>query len=218
MEATFWHQKWEKGEIAFHEAEPNPMLVRHFEGLNLAEGSRILLPLCGKTRDIAWLHDRGHRIVGVELSEIAVSELFQEMAMTPEISNRDSFIRYESERLEVWVGDFFALSSELLGQVDAVYDRGALVALPAELRAAYAAHLVKVTGGKPQLLVTLQYDPHRLEGPPFLVESEVEGYYGPAVRLERRQIPGGLRGVEAWETGWRVEPRDSTGARQKSDS
>ncbi len=221
MEATFWHQKWEKGETAFHEAEPNPLLMRHWDGLSLAEGSRVFVPLCGKTRDIGWLHGRGHRIVGVELSEIPVAELFEEMAIVPKISQSGTFTRYSSERLEVLVGDFFALSSELLGEVDAVYDRGALVALPAELRPTYATHLLEVTGARPQLLVTLHYEAHQLEGPPFLVESELESHYGSAVPLERRQIPGGLRGgVKAWETLWQVKPADAkagkplTGARK----
>lgn len=205
MEATFWHQKWEKGEIAFHEDKPNPLLVAHLDALNLVAGSRIFVPLCGKSRDLGWLHDQGHRIVGVELSEIAVSELFQEMAIAPEVSTRGAFTLYWSERLEVWVGDFFALSSDQLGKVDAVYDRGALVALPAELRPAYAAHLVEVTGGKPQLLVTLLYDPSQLEGPPFLVESELGNHYETVQRLQQRLVPGGLRGgVEAWESLWRV--------------
>jgi thiopurine S-methyltransferase len=55
MEASFWHQKWEKGDIGFHRSEANAFLIEHFEKLNLAKGARVFLPLCGKTRDFAWL-------------------------------------------------------------------------------------------------------------------------------------------------------------------
>ncbi|MGZ8252407.1 MAG: thiopurine S-methyltransferase, partial [Methylophilaceae bacterium] len=71
MEASFWHNKWQRGEIAFHQSDANPLLVAHFEALNLPKGSRVFLPLCGKTLDIAWLLAGGYRVVGAELSEIA---------------------------------------------------------------------------------------------------------------------------------------------------
>lgn len=43
MDANFWLRKWEKNEIAFHKSEANPILVKHFKALSLAEGSRIFL-------------------------------------------------------------------------------------------------------------------------------------------------------------------------------
>ncbi|MDP2246790.1 MAG: thiopurine S-methyltransferase, partial [Nitrosomonadales bacterium] len=45
MEANFWHQKWERGEIAFHQHEANPLLVSHIDQLNLEKGKRVFLPL-----------------------------------------------------------------------------------------------------------------------------------------------------------------------------
>ena len=203
MEASFWHQKWEKGEIAFHESDFNPLLVSHFE---LASGGRVLVPLCGKTRDIAWLLGRGCRVVGVELSEIAVRDLFDELGMTPEVTSAGSFLRYQSERLEVLVGDVLAVREDLLGRVDGVYDRAALVALPSTTRTAYAAHLAAVTRGAPQWLVTLEFDQNQLEGPPFsLNRDELERLYAGVTHLETRSIVGGLKGrVEATESIWRV--------------
>lgn len=62
MDANFWHEKWQRREIGFHQPQANPLLVAYFDKLNLAAGSRVLLPLCGKTRDIAWLLDRGFRV------------------------------------------------------------------------------------------------------------------------------------------------------------
>ena len=65
MDSDFWHQKWEQGEIGFHESQVNPVLVGNLESLNLTKGSRLFLPLCGKTHDIAWLLAQGYRIAGV---------------------------------------------------------------------------------------------------------------------------------------------------------
>jgi len=79
MDASFWHQRWGQNEIAFHESEANPSLVTYFKELSVTEGSRIFIPLCGKTRDIAWLLSDGYRVAGVELSEIAVTLLFIEL-------------------------------------------------------------------------------------------------------------------------------------------
>jgi len=35
MEVEFWHEKWQKNEIGFHENKPNPILVKNIEALNL---------------------------------------------------------------------------------------------------------------------------------------------------------------------------------------
>lgn len=203
MEANFWHQKWEKGEIAFHESQPNALLVRH---CNLPSGSRILLPLCGKTRDIGWLLERGYRVIGVELSEIAVRQLFQELELQPEAEKRGAFICFASGPLEVLVGDVFNLRPDVLGPVDAVYDRAALVALPEASRRAYAELLTEVTGKAPHLLVTLSYAPEQMEGPPFSLErAELERLYGSVTLLETRPFPGQLKArVDAQESIWRV--------------
>ena len=47
MEAEFWHQMWEKGDIG-HEGQVNRMLANFGDQLNLAANSRVLVPLCGK--------------------------------------------------------------------------------------------------------------------------------------------------------------------------
>ena len=76
MAVNFWHQKWERGDISFHESEANPLLIEHFKKLNLENGSRVFLPLCGRTHDFAWLLSNGYRVAGAELSELAINELF----------------------------------------------------------------------------------------------------------------------------------------------
>lgn len=167
MEASFWRQKWEEGDIGFHESEANPFLVVHFEELNLVKGSRVFLPLCGKTRDAAWLLACGYRVVGAELSEFAINELFKELGLKPEISKVGQLARYRAEDIEILAGDIFAVSAEYLGPISAIYDRAALDALPACIRKHYTSHLMNITDTAPQLLITYEYDQLLIDGRRF---------------------------------------------------
>ena len=79
MEPNFWHERWQQNQLGFHESEANSLLVAHFDALSLAPNSRVFVPLCGKTRDIAWLLSKGHRVVGIELSQLAIEQLFTDL-------------------------------------------------------------------------------------------------------------------------------------------
>lgn len=210
MEASFWHEKWERGEINFHENETNPLLIEHFEKLHPVKGSRIFLPLCGKTRDIAWLLANGYRVAGAELSEHAINDLFKELGLEPNISKVGKLARYSADNIEISVGDIFDVSAEHLGPISAIYDRAALVALPASTRAQYASHLMKITGAAPQLLISYEYDQRLMNGPPFSVtETEVKQHYGATYQVtsvERKNVAGGLKGkVASTETVWLLQ-------------
>lgn len=210
MEASFWHQKWEQGDIGFHQSEANALLIEHFDTLNLAKGSRVFLPLCGKTRDIAWLLTRGYRVVGAELSELAISELFNELRVEPEISRLETLTRYCAKDIDLFVGDIFDVSAEVLGLVDVVYDRAALVAMPANMRSQYTSHLMKITNTAPQLLICYEYNQQLIDGPPFSVsETEVNHHYAAAYQLKRaesKDVAGGLKGkVASIETVWLLQ-------------
>lgn len=207
METDFWHRKWAENDIAFHEGEANRLLVKYFQRLPLPSGGRVFLPLCGKTRDIAWLLSSGYRVAGAELSETAVQQLFDELDAEPEVAMAGSLSRYSAEGVDIFVGDIFDLSPEILGPVDAVYDRAALVALPSEMRSRYTSHLMKITDGAPQLVITFEYDQTQMDGPPFSITAEeIHRHYAGRYRLaqlERKEVPGGLKGkCAARESAW----------------
>jgi len=86
MKNEQWIKRWEEKNIHFHEESVNSLLIKHFKTLQLKHSSNIFVPLCGKTLDISWLLMLGHNIVGVELSEIAVKELFEELYILPKVS------------------------------------------------------------------------------------------------------------------------------------
>jgi thiopurine S-methyltransferase len=143
MHTDFWHERWSTNQIAFHESEANPLLVAHFAALGLAKGARVFVPLCGKTLDIDWLLAQGYHVVGAELSPLAVTQLFERLGVTPQLTRVGKLERWSVPHLDLFVGDFFALTPDLLGTVDAVYDRAALIALPSDLRGRYAAHCAR---------------------------------------------------------------------------
>lgn len=198
MEHAFWHQRWERSEIAFHEGAPNKLLLKHFSALALPQGSAVFLPLCGKTRDIHWLLSRGYKVVGAELNALAVEQLFAELNVTPAKSAEGTLTRYAAAGIDVLQGDIFDVTAEMLGRVDLIYDRAALVALPPDMRTRYAQHIVELCGRTPQFLITFTYDQAVMPGPPFSVPDEevarlYAGAYGIAL-LERTDVAGGLKG------------------------
>jgi thiopurine S-methyltransferase len=207
MDAGFWHRMWEKNEIAFHQSKANPLLVEYFHELSLAKGSRIFVPSCGKTLDISWLLSNGYRVAGAELSKVAIEQLFMELGVQPKISEVGEVDQWSAKNIDILVGDIFALSRKILGPVDAVYDRAALVAFPEEMRNRYTAHLTEMTDKAPQLLICYDYDQRLMEGPPFSVSNEeVKRYYTVNYELTlmaSTDVSGGLKGkCAAKENVW----------------
>ena len=80
MEADFWHNLWETNNTGWHLGDTNPFLLEFFSQLELKEESRIFIPLCGKTIDIKWLLSQGYSVVGAELNENAIKELFNSLS------------------------------------------------------------------------------------------------------------------------------------------
>jgi len=78
MEHEFWHERWSKKEIGFHEGTVNQYLYDHWPELSGGGTESVFVPLCGKAHDMWWLNDRGHPVLGVELSEIACKDFFEE--------------------------------------------------------------------------------------------------------------------------------------------
>jgi thiopurine S-methyltransferase len=177
MEATFWRERWATHKIGFHEGRPNAFLAQYIARLD--GRYRVLVPLCGKSEDLAFLAANGHAVVGIELVEDAVVQFFAEHALTPKVERRGEHAIYTAHEITVIAGDFFTVTPELVGQVDAVYDRAALIAMPPEMRPAYLAQVRTLT--KPAawgLVITLDYPAGAFEGPPFAVsDAEVRSAY-----------------------------------------
>ncbi|WPL17120.1 Thiopurine S-methyltransferase [Thiorhodovibrio winogradskyi] len=181
MTPEFWHARWERGEIGWHEPEINTHLREFWPRLNLSPGTTALVPLCGKTLDLLWLVGEGYRVIGIELSKRALQEFFDEHGLSPKITELGPFQRWSADELTLLCGDFFALrrshlTSVARSAVTAVYDRAALIAMPPELRPDYIRHLANLLAPAPGarldgLLVTIEYLQQEMRGPPFSVPA-----------------------------------------------
>jgi len=187
MDAEFWKQRWENNETGFHLDEVNPLLPRFWSQLHIPENSQVFVPLCGKSLDLLWLREQGHEVCGVELSPLALQQFFSEQGWVPEIHRSGAFEIWETKGIRLFCGDFFDLTSELLGQPSVVYDRASMIALTPVMRSDYARHLQSLAPAfAPRLLVTLDYEQAQIEGPPFAVsEAEVQALYSPVFQIEK---------------------------------
>ena len=181
MDKDFWRQRWQQQLIGFHQAEFNARLKKFWSQLQIASDAPVLVPLCGKSLDMLWLREKGHPVTGVELSPVATEAFFIENGLTPVHSTQEAFQVCETGGLRVYCGDFFDLSTAQVSDVRGVYDRAALIALPADMRQRYVDKLNQVLPGKVfMLLVTMEYDQSLMGGPPFSVEqNEVERLFSP---------------------------------------
>jgi len=186
MHAECWQARWARSEIGFHLPEVNTYLRQYWSALGLPIGARVLVPLCGKSLDLAWLAGQGYQVVGVELAQRAVEDFFAEHELQPVVSEVGAFRLYRAGAVEIYCGDFLALTAQQLAGCSGLYDRAALIALPPEMRERYAAHLAQVLPvGCQGLLVTLDYPQEQMAGPPFAVpDSEVQQLLGAAWQLE----------------------------------
>ena len=174
MQPEFWHKRWRLGQIGFHQAAVDRHLAQYWPDLGLADGSRVFVPLCGKSLDLLWLRERGHAVAGVEISAVALESFCLEHGIPARRRVLADFDVYEAANLRLYRGDFFALTSQLLGSLSAVFDRAALISWTPELRGAYVAHLAALTtSGTQTLLVTMEYLQSQMEGPPFSVDADV---------------------------------------------
>ena len=186
MDPDFWLDRWNEGRTGWQEADANALLQQHFADLNLAPGARVFVPLCGASPDIGWLLAQGCRVAGAELSAKAIARVFDMLGLQPVITGVGRLTHYAAPGLDLFQGDIFDLTAATLGPIDAIHDRAALFALPPDIRTAYAAHLIQLTGAAPQLLNCLDHDSDPNQGPPFPVNAaEVARLYGDHYRITR---------------------------------
>ena len=167
-------ERWEVGRIGWHEPSGNRNLQAHWRW----SGKRVLVPMCGKTRDLVWLEEQGNEVVGIELSKIAILAFFEENDLTFEhVDGSLPGYRAVERAISLYCGDFFNYADG--PAFDAHYDRGALVALHPDRRSRYAEHARSLlANGASQFVVTVEYDQAVCDGPPYSISaSEVQAYW-----------------------------------------
>jgi len=175
-----WVDRWVEGRIGFHRDEVHPDLISYAERWLGDAPRRVFVPLCGKTLDLKWLVELGHEVVAVELVEQAVVALHEEQGIDAEVTRNGSFAVYRSQGMTVFAGDFFSLTAELVGAIDRIWDRAALVAMSPPRRPEYVRHLRALAGAGWHLLQSsFEYDQSKTQGPPWSVPAtEVREHFG----------------------------------------
>jgi thiopurine S-methyltransferase len=180
MTTADWHDRWATGRTGWHETDGNAGLQAYWN----FDARRVLVPLCGKTPDLVWLAKRGHDVVGVELSDIAIRDFFAEQKLSFDTELAGSLTAYRCRELPITLlhGNYFEFAAE---PFDALYDRGAFVAIDPGMRERYAAHTRKLLRDDAGiLLIALEYDQSVVAGPPFaLMPAELPQYFGGLERV-----------------------------------
>ena len=160
MEPRFWHDRWQRADIGFHQKRVNANLESHWASLGCPPRSQVFVPLCGKSGDMRWLREQGHRVLGVELVESAVADFFKKQELNPLRRSAGRLECWQAVGYELYVGDRFDLEPE---------------ALPPPMRTRYARQLAAILPADfRMLLLTMDYPPGETTGPPFAVtEPEV---------------------------------------------
>jgi thiopurine S-methyltransferase len=218
MQADFWHERWASNQLGFHQAEVNAHLRTHWPELGVDPNAAVFVPLCGKSLDMVWLHEQGHPVIGVELSPIACRDFFAEQELAARRHPHGALETWSASGHTIHCGDFFALSADDLTDVEGVFDRGSLVALPPEMRRRYAEQMTAILPvGARVLLLAVDYDQREMNGPPHSVPAdEIEALFGAAFEIERLAVHGpsdppphfrerGLRSMS--EVVWRLDRR-----------
>ncbi len=177
MKAEKWHANWRDGRLGFHQKKVNSRLEQFWPAFELPSDASVLVPLCGKSLDMLYLHQAGHRVIGVELSEIAGEAFFSENQLAFEKRDTGNLQEFtgvgDAAGIRLLIGDLFALEASQTGPLTAFYDRASLIALPAEMRQRYIAKLSSLLpAGATGLLISLIYDPSKMNGPPFSVSDD----------------------------------------------
>lgn len=186
VKPDFWHERWERGEIGFHQQDFNRYMQEFVGRLGVQPGAEVLVPLCGKSLDMVWLVKQGYRVTGIEISEVAVKNFFVENNLAYTVECNQGYISYCNENTCLICADFFTVEKANLPHIDAVYDRASLIAMPPEMRPDYAQHFSRlIDTGVRSLLVTLEYPQEEMKGPPFSVnQDEVKRLFGARYCIE----------------------------------
>jgi thiopurine S-methyltransferase len=185
-----WAARWRAGRTGFHQPDINAQLVQHWPKLVPNEKASVVVPLCGKSRDMRWLHQRGHQVVGIELVEPACRAFFDEQGLSYERTQESSHVRFrgcgEAEGLTVLCGDIFEIGPTDIGPVHAWYDRAAIVALPPALWGRYASWVSALLPAHAVgFMLTFDYPQAERNGPPFSVGiSDVEAHFSDGFEME----------------------------------
>lgn len=177
-----WKKRWLEDRIGWHEKHGNASLKAHWASAD--NKSSVLVPFCGKSKDLLWLASHGHRVVGVEVSEIAVIAFFNENRLIFKEKFYKNIKLFEAQdiAISIYCGDYFNCN---LPKADALYDRGSLVTIPPERRSNYIQHTKSLLHNDAyRFIITLEYEDGFVQGPPYSIgAAEMLTYWPDLIQI-----------------------------------
>lgn len=180
-----WNKCWELGTTEWHEQDVNSSLLRHVDELvGGRQHIRIFVPLCGKTVDLKWLADKGHTVVGVECSQLALEAFFNEHSLefTREPVNQLNGFLYKSTTLPIslYCCDIMEFPKAEEEHFDAVWDRGSLIAIkPTDIQQYIEVICSVMSDDCCYLLEVFDIDKDACTGPPqTLSDADMQELFG----------------------------------------
>ena len=168
----YWENRWITNQTGWHRSVYNDLMVKYWPELGIPTDSKVLVPLCGKSLDMLWLAEKGHAIVGIEFTRVAVERFFSENNLEHTIVKHPSYIEFSSDLYTILNGNILAIPSDLI-QAEAWYDRAAMIAINPDLREDYVSQIRQQTKvGAVGLLITYSYPQEEMEGPPFSLNND----------------------------------------------
>lgn len=207
-----WHQDWDENRHG--RGQVKKFLVDHIEKMTEGRtGLRFLVPCCGQSIEMKWLADQGHEVVGIEGVEKACENFYKNENLKYDVSGiqgipEGKLYKGESCKVQIYNTDIFKLNENILGQFDAIFDRGAFVIVNFEDRPRYAALMKSVAKSKCKILLAVQeYDwkERTIKGPPRpAFRNDVEELYGKWCTIKELERSDRLknRNPEKFKNSW----------------
>ena len=169
-----WEVNWSSGRYSvpgqgFHQETVHPLLEKFSTPhLNLAPTDKVLVPLCGKSVDMLYFAQQGLSVTGLEAIPRAIHEfgtivhghsLVAEKVVVHGNATQHRWNMEETGDVCIVEGDAIEFKTGDQGPMDAIWDRGAVVALRPEDRCAYVAMCANaIKSGGRVLLCVVEHD------------------------------------------------------------
>ena len=184
----YWKKRWMDNNIGWHRDKVHNLLVKYVHELTGGRSDlRVFVPLCGKSRDMLWLAEQDHNVVGVEVAKQPIESFFEENDLTFSVEKVklaaavDPVDVYKcvEKKIIIFCCDLFLLSEEDVdGRFDAIWDRGSLSAMQPAVdkrgkRYAKKIHSLLAADGKYMLETHLYYGVDRGKSTPASISDEL---------------------------------------------
>ena len=161
--------------------------------------AKVLLPLCGKSNDLKFLYDEGHRVLGVECADEAIDDFFRlngirdETTVITATKKRTPAKQHSSpdQNLNIVQNNFLTLDSNLLnGTMDCVWDRGAFGTITEVEQSLYIQTIRRLLAPDFRyLLLVLEFDEAKSKDavPMPQPEWKIRSYFGDFCEIEKME-------------------------------